>query len=798
MTNLSSFYRWIFNNLSYVSTYTLISTLFCLAPLPLTYFWITDHLRNIHLIEHQIERLNEEGSLKTLVNQIQKHRLLSNRQQTKKLPDLNTLEAQIDQSWQIIANQQARLKQLEEQSGSVKTSMSLEEFENKWKVLKQNNSNLSPDESEAQHNVLIESLLIQLNLLGDKETPFFSTSSTIYETTRRLFMRLPFLQEDLSLLTLTSEKYLAHPTTEQRLEISNLINYIHSNINYLKTITNYYANSQEPTIPALFNAIDQYIKTNESFVNLVESKVLNENNQEINSGQLASESETAFLSGSQLWDLGLQDLKSFYSQGKDQTYFELWLVLVLTFLYLAFIFYLGLSVTHKVTNRLLDLTEATNSFTDGNLSIRISSLPYDDEVGRQGVAFNRMAQKLGELINHLYELLDATTALSNGDLTARIQVRNNQTEFDQVAQSFNQMAENFEAIIGRLQQIGIVLSNSATEIASASKEQEIIIVEQEATTREIAIAANEISSTAKEFATTMNDVNRVAEQTSGLALKGKDSLSNMETIMRQMVDASSNIAAKLAILNEKAGNITSVITTITKVADQTNLLSLNASIEAEKAGEYGRSFAVIAREIRRLADQTAISTLDIEKMVNEIMTAVSSSVMGVDDFTQEIRNGVEQVGKVSGQFTTIIEQVQAFTARFELVNQGMQAQSTGAEQINESISQLSQTAQQTSESIHQFHKTIQELNQAANELRILTPFMSHLVQNKEALISAQPRSRSIFSTEPRSKEAKEKTEIIESMHQFNQTLNNLNRATNQLKNLNIQRQSSEDKDEKEE
>src|SRR5207302_1442110 len=84
-----------------------------------------------------------------------------------------------------------------------------------------------------------------------------------------------------------------------------------------------------------------------------------------------------------------------------------------------------------------------------------------------------------------------------------------------------------------------------------------------------------------------------------------------------------SITGKLAVLNEKTTNINSVVTTITKVADQTNLLSLNAAIEAEKAGEYGLGFAVVAMEIRRLADQTAVATYDIEKMVKEMQSAES-------------------------------------------------------------------------------------------------------------------------------------------------------------------------------
>jgi methyl-accepting chemotaxis protein WspA len=316
----------------------------------------------------------------------------------------------------------------------------------------------------------------------------------------------------------------------------------------------------------------------------------------------------------------------------------------------------------------------------------------------------------------LIRLISASRKLAEGDLSVRVPV-NTQDEVGQVSEAFNQMVESLQELIGRLQWTGIQLTTSTTEISAAAKQQESSVVEQEATTKQIAVTAKEIASTAKDFARTMSDVSITAEQTSALASAGREGLGQMEGIMGQMVDASKNIASKLAVLSEKAGNITSVITTITKVADQTNLLSLNAAIEAEKAGEHGRSFSVIAKEIRRLADQTANATLDIEKMVNEIVSAISAGVMGVDKFSEVIYSGVGQASQVGGQLTKIIEQVQQLTKNFETVNQGMQAQSLSAEQITESINQLSDTARQTTESILHFHKAIEELNNAAQEMQ---------------------------------------------------------------------------------
>jgi methyl-accepting chemotaxis protein WspA len=183
------------------------------------------------------------------------------------------------------------------------------------------------------------------------------------------------------------------------------------------------------------------------------------------------------------------------------------------------------------------------------------------------------------------------------------------------------------------------------------------------------------------------------------------------------MDAAASINAKLAVLSEKAGNISQVVTTITKVADQTNLLSLNAAIEAEKAGEYGRGFAVVATEIRRLADQTAVSTYDIEQMVKEIQSAVAAGVMGMDKFSEEVRRGMHDMQQVGGQLSQVIQQVQALAPRIESVNEGMQAQSSSAEQITQALMQLSEAAQQTVDSLRESGLAIDELNQVAIGLR---------------------------------------------------------------------------------
>ncbi len=263
----------------------------------------------------------------------------------------------------------------------------------------------------------------------------------------------------------------------------------------------------------------------------------------------------------------------------------------------------------------------------------------------------------------------------------------------------------------------IQVNSSATEMTASLKEQQLSANEVASTSVEIGVTAKEISATTNELGRTMADVASVSEQTASLASGSQAGLTRLEGTMRQIIDATASISAKLAILNEKTSNINSMVTTINKVADQTNLLSLNAAIEAEKAGEFGHGFSVVATEIRRLADQTAVATYDIEQMVKEMQSAVSAGVMGMDKFSEEVRRGNEEVCAITAQLVQIIQQVQALTPRFESVNDGMQAQSTAAGQISDALGQLGETAQQSAQTFRQNTQAIDQLKLAAQGLK---------------------------------------------------------------------------------
>lgn len=317
----------------------------------------------------------------------------------------------------------------------------------------------------------------------------------------------------------------------------------------------------------------------------------------------------------------------------------------------------------------------------------------------------------------IVEVVQVAEQISSGDLTTQVGIDiHEQDEVGQLRMSFQAMMQNLNALIQQVQGSGIRVNTSATQIAVFGKQLEATVIEQVASTQEVVATAKGIAVTAGDLAKTMDGVMAMSQSTAESASHSQKGLIDMELAMRQLMSATNSIATKLEVINDKGRNINSIVSTITKVADQTNLLSLNAAIEAEKAGQSGLGFAVVATEIRRLADQTAVATLDIELIVKEMQAAVNTGVMEMDQFTKEVTRSVENVATIGGQLGQIIQQVQALTPSFEFVNQGMENQSQSAQQISEVMVQLSETSMQTADSLRQINDAIAQLNQIAQML----------------------------------------------------------------------------------
>ena len=380
----------------------------------------------------------------------------------------------------------------------------------------------------------------------------------------------------------------------------------------------------------------------------------------------------------------------------------------------------------ELQKKVTKLRAIMKKVTEGNLSIPIGE--YGDG------AFGELASSIQVMVDYLRStidekhhaveelrykvdlLLDVANQVSDGDLTANLMIEGDDT-IAQLSVGVQGMIQNLNTLVDQIQVSGSEVKMSADELSSCMKDVEDTAIHQANTTNNTSVTATEISSTTAELLKTMSDVALMADNATKSAMQSHAGLLKMQAVMEQVVESSVIVSDKLGILDERSRNISAVVTTIANVTDQTNLLSLNASLEAEKAGEYGRGFSAVAAEVRRLADQTSIATLDIEQMINEMQESVSTGVEAMQNFTGQVHDSVSEVQQVSMEQLEIISLVETMGPHFELLHKSMQFQAQGAEDINVAMINLNSEAQNTVHSLSLSSTVISRLINAANELQ---------------------------------------------------------------------------------
>jgi methyl-accepting chemotaxis protein WspA len=279
------------------------------------------------------------------------------------------------------------------------------------------------------------------------------------------------------------------------------------------------------------------------------------------------------------------------------------------------------------------------------------------------------------------------------------------------------IARPIRRLIGHAQESIVTVVSSSLQIAATAREQERVAQDHEASMVSVAAAINEISATSQELSRLMGRAHDAANHVAALATGGKSGLSGLHEAMQGLAASAGSFGSRLSVISDRAKTINVAVTTITKVADQTNLLSINAAIEAEKAGEAGRGFLVVAREIRRLADQTAVATLEIERVVSDMQQGVSAGVMEMDRFHEQVRREVAHVEGIGGQLGEVIGAVEGLLPELQQVHEGMAVQAQGAGQIREAAARLKEGAARTAASAREAHEASESLRQSIGRLQ---------------------------------------------------------------------------------
>lgn len=260
------------------------------------------------------------------------------------------------------------------------------------------------------------------------------------------------------------------------------------------------------------------------------------------------------------------------------------------------------------------------------------------------------------------------------------------------------------------------IARCSPAIASSSQELEGTCRKQLASINQVVAIAQDIVLKSEELSQTINEVTSLYDLMANAARSGNQDLLKVEKTISEFAQSMTGIAAKIGLIREKVHNMNTVVTTISQMADRTNLLSLNAAIKAEKAGVYGEDFAWVGREIRRLADQTAVASLDMETMVKDMQLAVASGVMEMEKFTKEVNENIKNFQNLSQQLTQVIELIENLNPRWQAMSQNMASQTQAANQVSAEMTLISAESLKIADSLREINFKIQELNESAQRL----------------------------------------------------------------------------------
>ena len=312
----------------------------------------------------------------------------------------------------------------------------------------------------------------------------------------------------------------------------------------------------------------------------------------------------------------------------------------------------------------------------------------------------------------------AARKLADGDLGVRVNYTS-RDELSRVADAFNQMAQKFHDAINEVRDSVSQLASAAEETSAVTTQTNAGINQQLTETSQVATAMNQMSATVQEVARNAVEAATAAREADDTFGEGKQVVDRVISAIGELAGEVESAANVIQQLEVESRNIGSVLDVIKSIAEQTNLLALNAAIEAARAGEQGRGFAVVADEVRTLAGRTQESTQEIEEMISRLQSGTDNAVKVMASGKEMTQVGVEQAAAAGEALQTINAAVERISSMNTQIASAAEEQSSVTEEINRSIVSINEVAEQSSVGAQQTAEASDDLAKLAEQLKAL-------------------------------------------------------------------------------
>lgn len=428
----------------------------------------------------------------------------------------------------------------------------------------------------------------------------------------------------------------------------------------------------------------------------------------------------------------------------------------ITILYSLLAIFLGLTIAtfigvflsvKKAVNPVAELVEATRKVVLGDLSVHVNVVT-EDEIGILGESFNGMVKSISQSNEDLEEeknsverkieraieqgkkehlflgqqveyMLSAIEEFAQGDLAIRLRASDHE-EIKKLFNGFNDALLNVEGMMKQVRYAVASTADVSTQIALSSSKLSDNFQEQAAQILGITAAVDQMSSTIAENSQLANKTAKIAENSSFKARESSQIVIQTVGKIQEIAEVMDTSTGLVHRLRESVGQIDSVLTVIKEIADQTNLLALNAAIEAARAGEQGKGFAVVADEVRKLAERTSMSTNQISEMIGAIRKEMKATVDSMNTGTKRVGEGIALAGKTTEALNEIEGNIDKTLQMVQRIADATSDQASTSRVVASNVTGMSTLASTSSESVAEISSIVVSLNDLTEELNKLS------------------------------------------------------------------------------
>jgi len=313
------------------------------------------------------------------------------------------------------------------------------------------------------------------------------------------------------------------------------------------------------------------------------------------------------------------------------------------------------------------------------------------------------------------EAVGIANKVASGDLTVNVQSQRGD-EFGQLLAAFGTMITNLRELIREIETGASSIASSSEELSTVTNQTSKGVADQQSQTDQVATAMNEMVSTVNEVAQSAEAAFEAANQASEKSGHGEKAVRETLDLVADLNQQSSNVMELLNGLQTETNNIGTVLDVIKSVAEQTNLLALNAAIEAARAGEQGRGFAVVADEVRSLAQRTQSSAAEIETLITNLVNSAETSVASMETGTKLAEQTLERAQLAGTAIQEMSEGVEEIRRHNSQIATAAEEQSSVAEEINQNVTLIRDVGDQSAASTEQVSAASEELARLAEGL----------------------------------------------------------------------------------